>query len=367
MLKEIYIIKPNFATLNQNGRGNHAKAWPYYFVSFCVKYLPEMAPTDPKILKLELPTPYPVGNINAYFIDGPEPALVDAGLFYKKSLKALEDQLHSIGRELMDIRRIIITHDHIDHVGAALKLSQECKAVLFAHEKSELFSPWPEEARNQLYQFLLRCGAPRKTLDENLEAFKYAQKFIDHKSRPFSVQRLKGGEIISVGGLLVQAIATPGHSPDHLCYFDPETRALFCGDMILGHITPNPLINLDPEDNYRHIPSLICYLESLEKINVLNAAVAYPGHGQTINDVSALIAANKKFIEERKKLFLAKIRSGLNNPYQLAFSIFGQMDATNQMLGISEAVAYLDLLERDNTIAVDWEEESISFISKNNP
>ena len=92
-----------------------------------------MTSADVKILKLELPTPYPVGDVNAYFIDGPEPCLIDAGFFYKKSLKAMEDQLSAIGRELKDIRRIIITHDHIDHVGAALYLSEQCKAVVFAH------------------------------------------------------------------------------------------------------------------------------------------------------------------------------------------------------------------------------------------
>ena len=361
MLQEIYIIRPGFATLNQNGRG---KPRPYIFLSFCVNYLKAMTSPDAKILKLALPTPYPVGDINAYFIDGPEPCLIDAGLFFKKSLQAMSEQLAQLGRGLKDIRRIIITHDHIDHVGAALYLSQECKAVVFAHEKSELLAPWPEEARDQLYQFLFRCGAPKKLLDENLEAFKSAQKLVNLKARPFGVERLKGGDKISAGALVVQAIATPGHSPDHLCFFNPETRSLFCGDMILREITPNPLINLDPTDDYRHAPSLINYLSSLEKIDVLRAAVGYPGHGPTINDVPGLIASNRKFIEDRKKLFFDKIQAGSKTPFQLAQEIFGNLDAMNQLLGISEAVAYLDLLERDQKITVDWEGESISFEHK---
>ena len=330
-------------------------------LSFCVNYLKAMTSPDVKILKLELPTPYPVGDINAYFIDGPEPCLIDAGLFFKKSLQTISDQLAGLDRGLKDIRRIIITHDHIDHVGAALYLSQECKAVVFAHEKSELLAPWPEEAREQLYQFLFRCGAPKKLLDENLEAFKSAQKLVNLKAKPFGVERLKGGEKISAGGLSLEAIYTPGHSPDHLCFFDAETRSLFCGDMILGEITPNPLINLDPTDDYRHTPSLLNYLDSLKKIEALHAVIGYPGHGPTINDVSSLIAANKIFIEERKKLFLSKISAGSKTPYQMAQQIFGNLDAMNQLLGISEAVAYLDLLEIESKITVDWNGEFIGF------
>jgi glyoxylase-like metal-dependent hydrolase (beta-lactamase superfamily II) len=320
-----------------------------------------MAETAGKILKLSLPTPYPVGDINAYFVDGPAPALVDAGLFYKKSLKAMEDQLQTIGRSAKDIRRIFITHEHIDHIGAALYLSQECGAVLFCHEKSEIFEPWAEEPRMKLYDFLLRCGSSREILDQNLEAFKFAQKFINTDAKPFRVERLKGGETVAAGDLRLEAVATPGHSPDHLCYFDRESKSLFCGDLLLGEITPNPLINLDPNDDYRHAPSLVSYMDSLGKVNALNPSTAYPGHGPVISDVPGLIQTNLKFIDERKNIFLSKIRAGLKTPYELAQSLFGNLDAMNQLLGMSEAVAYLDLLERDKKIVVDWEGKAVSF------
>jgi hypothetical protein len=102
-------------------------------------------------------------------------------------------------------------------------------------------------------------------------------------------------------------------------------------------------------------------LNSLGKINALRAATAYPGHGPVIKDIPGLIEANRIFMEERKKLFFSKIIAGCKNPFDLAQALFGELDAMNQLLGISEAVAYLDLLENENKIIVDWDGECIVF------
>jgi glyoxylase-like metal-dependent hydrolase (beta-lactamase superfamily II) len=310
-------------------------------------------------LKLELPTPYPVGPVNAYFLDGPEPLLIDVGVLTTRSLGALRDQLRACGRRLEDVRRILLTHGHYDHAGAALRLSRECRAPVFLHEKSTLFSRRQSEMVDALFAFLQSCGAPRPLLEAAFAAFRHGGKFADLESEPYGIEPLRGGETIEVDGVALRVIATPGHSPDHLCFLDGDD-VLYCGDMLLGHITPNPLLYLDADDGYRRRCSLLDYLESLRRLKGFAVSQGRPGHGANIADFAALIASNEEFICKRKDAFLGKARDGARTPYELARAVFGELDAANQCLAISEAVAYLDLLERERRVAVDWEGETIA-------
>jgi glyoxylase-like metal-dependent hydrolase (beta-lactamase superfamily II) len=312
-----------------------------------------------RIWKLPLPTPYPVGDVNVYFIDGPEPVLIDTGVYSSKSLDALRGHLAARGRKLEDIRRILITHEHYDHAGAALWLSETVGATLYLSEKSTLLSRWQAETMDKLFAFLLRCGVPREQMEQAFQAFSAGAHFGKLDSKPHAVEWLKGGETIAVDGVSLEVIPTPGHAPDHLAFFEPASRALFCGDLILPHITPNPSLYLDARDGYRRIKSLLAYLESLDRIAARDVAVAHPGHSVDIADVRALIAKNRGFIDDRKQCFAVQVSMGPINPYDLARGAFGKLDLINQYLAVSETVAYLDLLEREGEIAVDWDADEI--------
>jgi len=320
-----------------------------------------MTRVDSKVLKLRLPTPFPVGRVNVYFIDGTEPTLIDTGVFSSKSMKALKEQLLEHGRHMEDIRRIIITHDHYDHAGAALHLSQLCKATLYLHEKSSLFSKFQAEVNERTSKFLVRCGVPEDLVRMAFKMYATSEKFADLEAKAYAIKWLQGGETILCNDMLLKVLATPGHSPDHLSFQDADAGVLFCGDMLLPHITPNPLLYLDPQDGYNRMHSLLNYIDSLQKLEACDITIGCPGHGPDITDVPGLIATNKAFIEQRKNLFLEKINDGLMIPFELACAIFGELDMMNQYLAVSETVAYLDLLERDKMITVDWEGEAITF------
>ena len=320
--------------------------------------MPERAP---RILKLRLPTPYPVGDINAYLIDGPEPTLIDTGVFSSRSRDALKQRLEEQGVRLEDIRRIFITHDHYDHAGSALYLSHACQAELVIHERSTVFSKWTETSQERLFQFMLKCNVPREPLEQAFKMFGSGERFADTESTPFSVVRIKGGETLACNGLSLTALHTPGHSPDHLCFVDEAGGRLFCGDLLLPHITPNPLLHLDPTDGYRRSHSLLDYMDSLAKLEKFDLTTGYSGHGPEIPDVPALITKNKGFIRDRARLFDEKIGAGADNPFDLSRSAFGDLDLANSYLAVSETVAYLDLLEREGKISVDWEGDTIRF------
>lgn len=312
------------------------------------------------IIRLTLPTPFPVGDINAWFIDGDQPALIDTGVFWNRSLAAIRTQLAAHGRRLEDVRRIFVTHGHYDHAGAALHLSELCAAPVYLHEHSTLLTPQHPERLDELLRFMARCGLAENYLALARQAFGGHTEMADLAAEPFALETLRGGETIDLGDDSLQAVATPGHCPDHLCFVDEADGALFCGDMLLANITPNPLLHLHPEDGYRRAHSLLQYIDSLARLRKLGATVGYPGHGPVIEDVDTLIARNESFIDKRKNRYLAKLTGDALTPYDLTKSFFGELDPMNLFLALSETVAYLDLLERDHAVSIDWAGERIT-------
>src|SRR3712207_5959122 len=69
------------------------------------------------IHRLAIPTPFAVGRVNLYLIEDDPLTLVDAGPNSGTSLDELETQLRGLGRSIEDIERVVITHQHIDHIG----------------------------------------------------------------------------------------------------------------------------------------------------------------------------------------------------------------------------------------------------------
>ncbi len=314
------------------------------------------------VIRLELPTPFPVGPVNAWWLDGPEPVLIDTGVHTPSSLEALEAQLAARGRRLGDLRRILLTHDHYDHAGAAAELHRKSGAEICLHARSRLGARWSPEELAELGRFAARCGLPAEVLARAQASFRRAARVVAPSPPDGALARLAGGERLPSPLGPLEVLATPGHAPDHLCFLAREAGLLFCGDTLLADITPNPILHLDPEDGFRRRPSLLEYLASLEALAGCGARLAHPGHGPDLPDVAGLVVRNLEFIRERQATFLAAVRGGAETPHALARAVFGELDVTGQFLALSETVAYLDLLERDASLEVEWWRDPIHLL-----
>ncbi len=131
---------------------------------------------------------------------------------------------------------ILLTHIHPDHVGGASGFRDASGAPLAVHESRAAFT------------FAGRALAPDRLLAD-------------------------GDEVAHAGGRL-RAVHTPGHESGHLCYYDPERRWLFTGDLILGTGTT---IVAPPDGN------MTAYLASLRRLLALDLARILPGHGPAID------------------------------------------------------------------------------------
>lgn len=319
-----------------------------------------------RIHQIPLPTPFPVGRINSYFIANEPATLIDTGINSERSLVELEQGLAGAGQRIEDLQRILITHFHLDHAGAAAELARRSGATVHLSSRSIYYLTNLEEKDRPGWEFFLHLGVPRENLETLKRIWRGGELFGWHGQQPQELETLEdGAELEFTDGSKLQALYTPGHSPDHFSFFDEAGGNFFSGDLLLDKITPNPGVYFDPENGGRRTRSLINYIDSLEKVARLDVRRTLAGHGGEIADVRELIESNLKFIYQRKDKLLDLVRE-LDRPtvYELTTAHFRELDLMNTMLAVSETVAHLDLLKRDGQVSlIDGEPVRVEVIN----
>ena len=208
-------------------------------------------------------------NPGAFTLDGTrtyligDTAVLDPG-------PAIDSHVALIREAMPGLETILITHRHADHAPAAVPL----KAATGA-----------------------RIVAPHGVLDA-----------VD--------QRVRGGETLTIDGVAVEVIATPGHTTEHVCYLTAEGD-LFTGDTILGAGTTA----IFPPDGH-----MGDYLRSLETLRARKPKRIYPAHGPVRDDAVALIEEYIAHRLQREQQVLDAVGAGLTTIPDLRARIYPDLD-----------------------------------------
>jgi glyoxylase-like metal-dependent hydrolase (beta-lactamase superfamily II) len=167
--------------------------------------------------------------------------LVDAGV--PGQLRVFEQALARLGLALRDLRRILLTHQDLDHIGSAAALSEATGAEVWAHAAD---APYIRGDLPLLKLDVKKIEARIAALPEERRA--HAQKMLSSPPRVTVHHSLSGGEELPFhGGITV--IPTPGHTPGHACYYVKALQLLAAGDALRvengGLIGPNPIATAD--------------------------------------------------------------------------------------------------------------------------
>lgn len=292
------------------------------------------------VFQLKLPVPFPLRFVSAYLIRGNDGwTIVDAGYDYPPAREAWETGAAGVGCGLGgEVVRIVVTHFHPDHLGAARWLQERTGAPVYMLDEEIRHSRefWGGGANTEPFvEELVRNGLERD-LAEKAAAGTRSSLTLPEDLRP-----LRAGEKLEVGDGAARVVHAPGHAEYQVMLHDERRRVLYAADHVLLKITPN--IGLWPESKLRPLSR---YLESLKSIRNLDADLVLPGHGPVFHDLGGRIDELLSHHAERLDLMLSVITSGQKTPFEVSRQVFrGDLSLYEQCFALTETLAHLEHLE----------------------
>jgi glyoxylase-like metal-dependent hydrolase (beta-lactamase superfamily II) len=294
---------------------------------------------------LRIPTPFAVGRVNCYLIEDEPLTLVDSGPNSGKALDELESQLSTLGRSIEEIELIVITHQHIDHLGLvdiiARRSGAEVAAIDILVPFVENFGEDAERDDQFAAELMLRHGIP-EDVTTVLQAV--SRGFRGWGGKAHVTRPLHDGERLELRDRSLEVMLRPGHSPSDTIFWDAERRVLIAADHLIKHISSNPLISRPLDGSAGRPQALVSYIDSLRKTRELPAEIVLPGHGEPITDHVALIDERLAMHEQRAEKLLALIAEQPRTGYELAQALWGNVAVTQAFLTLSEVIGHVDLL-----------------------
>jgi glyoxylase-like metal-dependent hydrolase (beta-lactamase superfamily II) len=270
------------------------------------------------------------GHVHSYLLEGEDGwTLVDTGLSLPDSAEVFE----RVTGELR-IARIVITHFHPDHVGAAQQAQAATGAPVYqgALDYEQCIHVWGNDGWPQVIaDWFLLNGVPPPVANELLEAGSAYAPFIRYVPDP---------ELLAVGDDVDgwEVIATPGHADGHLALV--RDGVLVAGDHVLPRITP--AVGLYPDSRPDPLGD---YLDSLERTAALGLRVALPGHGDPIDDPTARCRALIEHHRERLDATVAALAPEPRTGYEVSYALFGaDLTPSARRFAVAETLSHLERL-----------------------
>jgi glyoxylase-like metal-dependent hydrolase (beta-lactamase superfamily II) len=303
------------------------------------------------IHRIAIPTPFAVGRVNVYLIEDEPLTLVDAGPNSGSSLDELERQVAVHGHRVEDIGLVVITHQHIDHIGLVSIVAARSGAEVAAIEQAVPFiENFSEEATADdefASKLMVRHGIPGDVV-QVLRAVSSA--FRAWGARADVTRVLHDGETLQLLDRGLEVLYRPGHSPSDTIFHDPERRLLLSADHLIKHISSNPLISRARDGSGERSRSLITYIESMRRTRELDLDIVLPGHGEPIDDHRALIDKRIEMHQRRAEKLHGLLADGPRTAYELAQALWGNVAVTQAYLTLSEVLGHMDILMADGRV-----------------
>src|SRR5882757_6159656 len=300
---------------------------------------------DAGILTLRIPTPFQVGRVNTYLLEDEPLTLVDSGPNSGKALDELERQVEAVGHRIDDIGLVIITHQHIDHLGlvdiVAKRSGAEVAALDLLAPFVENFGDDAERDDEEAAALMRRHGISEEVVTALRQV---TGSFRAWGARTKVTRPLQDGEVLELRDRELEVQHRPGHSPSDTVFWDADRRILLAADHLIKHISSNPLISRPLDGSAQRTQALVTYLESLKKTRELPAEIVLSGHGEPITDHRDLIDQRFALHQRRATKFYELIAEQSRTGHELAQAIWGDVAVTQAFLTLSEVIGHVDLL-----------------------
>jgi glyoxylase-like metal-dependent hydrolase (beta-lactamase superfamily II) len=309
---------------------------------------------------MAVPTPFLVGRVNCYLIEDDPLTLVDTGPNSGKSLDELERALAELGHSIEDLGLIIITHQHMDHLGLLEIIARRSGAEVAA---LDVLGPYLADfsasatADDEFSMGVMRRHGVPAELATALQMVGGAFRAFGSSGQV--TVPLRQGTELTLRDRTLTALHRPGHSPSDTVFWDERRRILVAGDHLLSRISSNPLISRPLEgpaagaaaEDRPH--ALVRYMESLRETREMPAQLVLGGHGPPVTEHVVLIDERFRMTERRSGKIHRLLSEGPQTAYDLAIEMWGNVAVTQAFLTISEVLGHLDLLIADGRATED--------------
>lgn len=310
-----------------------------------------------------IPVPLPNNSLRyvfVYLFETDQGAyIVDAGWNTDDAYSALSEGLAKAGYEIGDVRGVLVTHIHPDHYGLAGRVREASGAWVALHPADAALIKdrytEPTGLLNRIESMLRRMGAPADAVASLQQASMPVRAFVDAVVPDVL---LEDGQRPEVPEWDLSAIWTPGHSPGHLCFWEPANQLMLSGDHVLPRITPNvsyhPQADADPLGDF---------LRSLDKLEPYEAAEVLPAHEHRFLNLQGRLAELRRHHTERFREALDAIAGGHTTAWAIASRMhwsrpWDDMQAFVRRAAVAETMAHLRALELRGVVREDRGEPS---------
>lgn len=297
--------------------------------------------------------PVPMGgplryvSVYAFALDGGGLGLIDTGWDSDEGWRALASGLASLGGDISDVRGVLVTHMHFDHLGLAARVREASGAWIAMHPADatavqQLTTTGAQHAVDAEVEFLVGLGADR---DEAVSDVGGPENMAAFTRMAVPDRMLEDGEHADFPGWRLRAVHTPGHTPGHLCFAEERAGLFFSGDHVLPRITPNISTGGSGADD-----PLRDFLDSLAAVRDLGPTEVLPAHEWRFRGLADRVDSLTAHHEHRLTELLAAIAAHPHStPWQLAAHLtwsrpWEQYERRMRIFAVTETDAHLRLL-----------------------
>lgn len=229
-----------------------------------------------------------------WLIPGRTPTLIDAGTGDPRHVEAVRHALAG-----GTLAQVLVTHGHGDHASGVTAIARAVARPRF------LKLPWPERDG--------KWDVPWHPIGD--------------------------GDRLDAGDTELIVVHTPGHSPDHVCFWHADTRTMFCGDLAIRGTTVWIPTRLQGD--------LVAYLASLERVIALEPERMFPAHGAVIDRPLPLLRSYLEHRRQREEQIVDALRRGYATPAAIVERVYAGLRESLAPMAAESVTAHLEKLERE--------------------
>ncbi|MHA1708421.1 MAG: MBL fold metallo-hydrolase [Candidatus Baldrarchaeia archaeon] len=280
-----------------------------------------------RMIAVESPGDFRV-DVNVYLIGRRDWILVDSAYGLNKSISKILGEINRYAGGVRNLKLVLNTHAHPDHFPGSTVLKEKYGVPIAIHEYA---APLLGDFKKYVEKYTILRGK-----DADIFVKEYLTGMCGARETNIDVP-VKDGDVIEVSGYEFRVIHTPGHSPCHVCLYQPDEGILFSGDTVLKGMST--WIGVPDGD-------VLLYLDSLERLKKLDISVIYPAHGPIIMEPKEIIEENRQKKLSRMKDILEHLKEGPKTVKQLVNELYKSKIWRQKIWMGSVVKAYLIALEK---------------------